>query len=72
MSVPVGSTVLTVVSGYNMDLLGVGNCPQMRCNVNHTVRWSNSMPTSLWTDYMLMVMYTSGVVLKIPVECSCS
>ena len=34
----VGSTVLTVMSGCDMDLLAVGNCPQMRCNVNQTVR----------------------------------
>jgi len=37
MSLPVGSAVLTLTSGSDMDLLGVCNCPQMRCNVNHTV-----------------------------------
>jgi len=46
MSLPVGSPVLTVMSGCDMDLLAVGNCLQMRCNVNHTVRWSNYMPSS--------------------------
>jgi hypothetical protein len=39
--------VLTVMSGCDMDILEVGNCPQMRCNVNRTVSWSNSVPTSL-------------------------
>jgi len=38
MCLSVGSTVLTVMSGCDMELLGVGNCPQMRCSVNHTVR----------------------------------
>jgi len=47
MSLPEGSPVLTVMSGCCMDLLGVGNCPQMRCNIIHTVRWSNYVPTSL-------------------------
>jgi hypothetical protein len=47
MSLPVGSAVLTVMGGCDMELLGVGNCPQMRCNVNHTVSWSNSVPTIL-------------------------
>jgi len=47
MSLPGGSPVLTLMSGCDMDLLGVGNCSQMRCNVNHTVSWSNSVPTSL-------------------------
>jgi hypothetical protein len=36
MSLPVGSAVLTVMSGCDTDLLGVGNCLQMRCNVNHS------------------------------------
>jgi len=35
------------MSGCDRDLLGVGNCPQMRCNVNHRVKKSNSVPTSL-------------------------
>jgi len=38
MCLSVGSTVLTVMSGCDMDLLGVGKCPQMKCNVNQTVR----------------------------------
>jgi len=46
MSLPGGSPVLTLttdyMSGCDMDLLGVGNCPQMRCHVNHTFTWSNS------------------------------
>jgi hypothetical protein len=37
MSQPVGSPVLTVMSGSGMDLLGVGNCPKMSGNVTHTV-----------------------------------
>jgi hypothetical protein len=45
MSLPVGSRVLTVMSRCDMDLLGVGNCPQMRCNVNHTVSRGNPVPT---------------------------
>jgi len=36
MSLPVGSPVLTLMSGCDMDLLGVGNYPQMSCNVNHS------------------------------------
>ena len=72
MSLPVGSPVLTYCSGCDMDLLAVGNCPQMRCNVNNTVSWSNCVATSCATDYMQTVMYTTGVVLKIPVQCSCS
>jgi len=47
MSLPVGSTVLKVMSGCDMDLLGVGNCPHMRCNVNHTVNWSKCVTASL-------------------------
>jgi len=47
MSLPVGSPVLTLMSGCDTDLLGVVNCPQMRCNFNHTVSWSNSVSTSL-------------------------
>jgi len=35
------------LNGCDIDLLGVCNCPQMRCNVNLTVSWSNSVPTSL-------------------------
>jgi len=50
MSLPVGSRVLTLLSGCDMDLLGVVNCPQMRCNINHTVSWSNSVPTSLYNN----------------------
>jgi len=46
MSLPVGSPVLTR-EGVIWTYLGVGNFPQMRCNVNHTVIWSNSVPTSL-------------------------
>jgi hypothetical protein len=46
MSLPGGSPVLTLTtdfrSGYDMKLLGVGNCPQMRCNVDHTLNGSNS------------------------------
>jgi len=61
MSVPGRSTVLThttdFISGCDMDLIGVGNCPQMRCNVNYTVRWSNSVPTSLCD-----ILYTDGHV----------
>jgi len=38
---------LTLTSGCDTDLLGVGNCPQKRCNFNHTVSWSNSVSTSL-------------------------
>ena len=37
MSLPVGSPVLTVIIGCIMDLLGVCNCLQLMCNVNHTV-----------------------------------
>jgi len=40
MSVSGGSHVLTHMSWCDMDLLGVGNCLQMRSNVNHTVSWS--------------------------------
>jgi len=47
MSLHAGSPVLTLMSACDMDLLGVGKYPQMRCNVNHTVRWSNSVPTIL-------------------------
>jgi len=47
MSLPGGSPVLTLMSGSDMDILGVSNCPQMRWNFNHTVSWSNSVPTSL-------------------------
>jgi len=47
MSLPGGSPVLKLMSERDMDVLGVGNCPQMRCNVNHTVSGSNSVPTSL-------------------------
>ena len=61
----VGSTVLTVMSGYDMDLLGVGNCPQMRCNVNHAVAEATLCQRACATDYMRVVMYTSFVVLKI-------
>jgi len=50
MSVPEGSPVLThntdFISGCEMDLLGMGNCPQMRYNVNHTMSWDNSVPMS--------------------------
>jgi len=67
MSLPVGSPVLTVMSGYDTDLLGVGNCRQMRCNVNHTVAEATLSQQACAADYMQVVMYTSGVVLKIPV-----
>jgi len=30
MPLPGGSPVLTLMSGYDTDLLGVGNCPQTR------------------------------------------
>ena len=30
MCLPVGSPVPTLMSGCDMDLLGVGNCPQIR------------------------------------------
>jgi len=36
MSLPVGSPVLTYCSGCNMDLLAVGDFPQMGCNVNNS------------------------------------
>jgi len=72
MSLPVGSPVLTVMSGYDMDLLGVGNCPQMRCNVNHTVAEATLCQRACATDYMQVDMYTTGSFLKIPVQCSCS
>jgi len=39
--------VLTLMNGRDMDVLGVGNSHQIRCNVNHTVRWSNCVPRSL-------------------------
>ena len=31
MSLPGGNPVRTPMSGCDMDLIGVGNCPQMRC-----------------------------------------
>jgi prepilin-type processing-associated H-X9-DG protein len=57
MSVPVGSPVLTIMSGCDMDLLQVGNCPQMRCNINHPVSGSNSVPTTLYNT-----LYADGHV----------
>jgi len=47
MSLPGGSPVLTLLSGCDMDLLGVGNCLQMWWNINYIVTWSNSGPMSL-------------------------
>jgi len=47
MSLPAGSPVLTLMSGCDMDLLGVDNYPQRRCNINHTVSGCNSVSTSL-------------------------
>jgi len=47
MSQPGESRVLTLISGCDMDLLGVRNFPQLRCNVNQTVKWSSSVPMSL-------------------------
>jgi len=72
MCLPVGSPVLTVMSGCDMDLLGVGNCPQMRCNVNHTVAEATLCQWACATDYIQVVMNTTVVVLKIPGQCSCS
>ena len=72
MSVPGDSHVLTHLSWCDMDLLGVGNCLQMRCNVNHTVAEATLSQQACAADYMQVVMYTSGVVLKIPGQCSFS
>jgi len=72
MSLPVGSPVLTVMSGCDMDLLGVGNCPQMRCIVNHTVAEATLCQRACATDYMQVVIYTTVVVLNIPGQCSFS
>jgi len=51
MSLPGGSAILTYtidfMCGCDMDLLAVGNCSQMRCNVIHTVSWCNSVPRNL-------------------------
>jgi len=47
MSLPVGSPVLTVIIGCIMDLLGVCNCLQMRCNVNHILSCSYSVSISM-------------------------
>jgi len=59
------------MSGCDMDLLGVGNCPQMRRNVNHSELKQLCVNEPV-KHYMQMVKYTTGVVLKIPVQCSCS
>ena len=64
--------LLTLMCRCDMDLIWVGNCHQMTCNVNHKVSWNNSVPTSLYKRYVQMITYTTGVVLKIPVQCSCS
>ena len=49
--------MLTLMSGCDMDLLGMSNCSQLRCNVNHIVRGNNSVPTSLCNR-----LFTSGHV----------
>ena len=33
---PVWSPVLTLMDVCDMDLVGVDNCPQIRCNVKHS------------------------------------
>ena len=45
------------MSGCDVDLLGMDNCLQMRCNVNHTISWTNSVPMSLCNR-----LYTNGHV----------
>jgi len=51
-----------------MDLIGVGNCLQIRCNSNHTVSCSKSVSKAYATYYTQMVKYGPDVVLKTPVE----
>jgi len=72
MSLHVESPVLTLMILYGMNLRGMVNCPQVRYNVSHTVGWCKSVPNGLCNSYMQMVMYNTGVVLKIPVQCICS
>jgi len=56
------------MSGCDMDLRGVGKLPanKVQCQSHSELKQLCA------TDYMQMVMYTTGLVLKIPVQCSCS
>jgi hypothetical protein len=55
----VGSVVLTVMSGCDMDLLGVGDCPEMCCNVKTQRAEATLCQQSRVTHYMQMKMHTT-------------
>jgi hypothetical protein len=65
MSMTVGGPVLTVMSGCDMDLLGGAMSITQRAEATLCQRVNA-------TYCMQIVMYTTGVVLKITVQCSCS
>jgi len=72
MSLPEGSHVLTVKSGCDMDLLEWVTA--LKCDAMSITQWNEATlcQQDCATDYMQMVMYSTDVVLRIPVQCNCS